>query len=268
MRLRDCTRGAGLAVLVLSGCNNAALQGRPDFPNAGMLPPEGQLITAAAQSAPSAGFDWAHSANCAAAIAADNRGSLPGDPTYVVARNNCIYEFLGAIDYQYDLYKEQVFKLANGLNASADTLTTVLSAGATGVAGNAGRILSGIAAGIGTLKGTIAQDVLYNQTITAIIAKMDGDRADRLKTILQQMQPSTVVAGSPPPPAYTMYAASVDLLAYFEAGTVHHAIVDLQTTAGSKAVSCQAAVANLKATGSAIGNGSTPMASQQAASGC
>ena len=267
MRLRDWTRGAGLALLVLSGCNNAALQGRPDFPNAGMLPPEGQVITTAAQTAPTAGLDWGHSANCNAAIAADNRGILPSDRTYVVTRNNCIYEFLGAIDYQYDLYKEQVFKLANGLNASADTLTTVLSAGATGVAGNAGRILSGIAAGIGTLKGTINQDVLYNQTITAIIAKMDADRADRLKTILQQMQPSAV-AGSPPQPAYTMYAASVDLLGYFEAGTVHHAIVDLQTSAGSKAVSCQAAVANLKTTGSATGNASTPPASQQAASGC
>lgn len=265
MRCGAALSSLGLCVLLLTGCNSTALQGRPDFPNAGMLPPEGQVITAAAQAAPSIGFDWTHSANCSVAIADDNKGVLPADPTYAVARNNCIYEFLGAIDYQYDLYKEDVFKLANGLNASADTVTTVLSAGAAGVAGNAGRILSGISAGIGTLKGTISQDVLYNQTITAIIAKMDGDRADRLKVILQQMQGPT--AGSTAPP-YTMYAASVDLLAYFEAGTVHHAIVDLQTTAGSKAVSCQAAVANLKTTGSATGNASTPTASQQAASGC
>jgi hypothetical protein len=226
-----------------------------------MLPNETQLITAAAAS-PSLGFNWSNSINCNTAIAGDIRGTLPGDPSYAIARNNCIFEFLGAIDYQYNLYKEQVFKLANGLNASADTLTTVLSAGATGVGGATGQILSGIATGIGTLKGTMNQDVLYNQTITAIIAKMDADRADKLKVILQQMQPPSAGATSLP---YTMYAASVDLLAYFEAGTVHHAIVDLQTSAGSKAVSCQAAVTNLKTTGSVSGASQT---SQQAASGC
>jgi hypothetical protein len=257
----------GSCLLALTGC--AAFQGRPDFPNAGMLPPETQKITAAAAS-PSIVFDWSGSSNCSAAINKDNQGFLPTDPTYQVERNNCIYEFLGAIDYQYNLYKEEVFKLTNGLNASADTLQTVLSAGATGVAGPTGQILSGIAASLGTLKGTINQDVLYSQTITAIIAKMDADRADKLSAILQQMQPLKPAAGNSPPP-YTMYAASVDLLAYFEDGTVHHAIVDLQSTAGSKAVSCQAAVKNIQTTGNPLGTGPSgraPTAAQQAASGC
>ena len=180
-----------------------------------------------------------------------------------------------AIDYQYSLYKEQVFKLANGLNASADTLTTVLSAGATGVGGPTARILSGIAASIGTLKGTMNQDVLYNQTITAIISKMDADRSDQLATILKEMQPPQGAGASTLP--YTMYAASIDLLAYLEAGTVHHAIVGLQSTSGAKAVACQAAVNSLKTTGSAspaparaappsAGSPSPPIATQ--APGC
>lgn len=250
--------------LALSACSHfgAAIRGQPDFPEAGMLPPETQVITAAAQNAPSAGFNWANSTNCNAAIQKDNQGVLPTDPIYRVARNNCIEEFIGAIDYQYNIYKEEVFKLANGLNASTDALGTILSAGAAASGGSTGRILSGITAGLGTLKGNLNQDVLYNQTITAIIAKMDADRADKLKVILQQMQ--APAAGSTAP-TYTMYAASVDLLAYFEAGTVHHAIVDLQSTAGAQAVSCQAAVNNLKTTGTP--GGGSPWAAQRAG-GC
>lgn len=253
-----------VCALLLGGCGHfgAAIRGEPDFPEAGMLPPETQVITAAAQNAPSAGFDWSHSTNCNAAIQKDNQGILPTDPIYRVARNNCIEEFIGAIDYQYNAYKEEVFKLANGINASTDAMGTILSAGAAAAGGSTGRILSGITAGMGTLKGNLNQDVLYNQTITAIIAKMDADRADRLKVILQQMQTPAPASTAPP---YTMYAASIDLLAYFEAGTVHHAIVDLQSTAGAQAVSCQAAVNNLKTTGTP--GGATPVAAQQA-SGC
>jgi len=255
--------------LLLSACTHfhAALEGRPDFPDAGMLPPETQNITAAAAaSAPS--FNWGSSINCNTAIGWDNKGVLPADPTYMVARNNCIDEFIGAIDYQYDLYKEEVFKLANGVNASSDALGTILSAGAAAAGGSTGQILSGITAGIGTLKGNLNQDILYNQTITAIIAKMDADRADRLTVILQEMHAPAPGATTPP---YTMYAASIDLLGYFEASTVHHAIVDLQSTAGAKAVNCQAAVNNLKTTGTMSGAGpgapATP-AMQQAAAGC
>lgn len=251
-------------VLLLSACTHfgAAVRGEPDFPSAGMLPPETQVITAAAQNAPAAGFDWSHSTNCNAAIQKDNSGILPTDPIYRVERNNCIEEFIGAIDYQYNAYKEEVFRLANGINASTDALGTILSAGAAAAGGSTGQILSGITAGMGTLKGNLNQDVLYNQTITAIIAKMDADRADRLKVVLQQMQ--TPMPNSTAPP-YTMYAASVDLLAYFEAGTVHHAIVDLESTAGAQAVSCQAAVNNLKETGTPTGG---TLAAAQRAGGC
>ncbi len=265
MRYATSVPIAGL--LLLSACSHfgAALQGRPDFPDAGMLPPETQKITAAAAGGSKPiGFDWINSANCSAAIAKDNVGVLSSDPAYLVARNNCIQEFVGAIDYQYNLYKEQVFKLANGLNASSDALGTILSAGAAAAGGSTGQILSGITAGIGTLKGNLNQDVLYNQTITAIIARMDANRADKLSVILQQMQQP--VPGTTKP-SYTMYAASVDLLGYFEAGTVHHAIVDLQNTSGAKAVSCQAAVNNLKTTGTKSG-GAAASASAQQAAGC
>jgi hypothetical protein len=274
MSIRNQVAIVGICLMALTGCQTAAMQGRPDFPAAGMLPPETQKITGAAAASP-AGFDWSTSSNCNAAITKDNQGVLSTDPTYQVQRNNCIEEFIGAIDFLYNIYKEQVFKLANGLNATADTVQPIISAAAAGVGGSTAQILSGIAAGIGTLKGAINQDVLYNQTIVAIIAAMDGDRADTLKTILQRMAPpSTPPASTTPTLPYTMYAASVDLLAYFEAGTVHHAIVGLQSSSGAKAVSCQAAVKNIKTTGNAAGtppgspsNTSSGTSSQQAA-GC
>lgn len=285
MRFDRWSRGVAFCLVSLAGCT--AMHGRPDFPNAGMLPPQTQMITNAATLSPPA-FDWTRSSNCNAAIAADDHGIPPNDARYpLTARNNCIEEFLGAIDFQYNIYKEDVFKLANGLNASADTAGPIISAAAAGVGGSTGQILSGIASGLGTLKGAISQDVLYNQTIVAIIAAMDADRADALKTILQQMNPpptpsappaappKALAAGAPAVPApaapvpYTMYAASVDLLAYFEAGTVHHAIVGLQSTSGAKAVSCQAAVKNIKTTGSAAKTPSgTNTAGANQAAGC
>jgi len=51
-----------------------------------------------------------------------------------------------------------------------------------------------------------------------------------------------------------MYAASVDLQGYFDAGTVDHALVSLQKQAGAKATNCQAQVNNLKTTGSKTGS--------------
>lgn len=215
-----------------------------------MLPPDAQLITRAAATQPLATeIDWKTLPNCKAAIDTDNTGTGLSNPIYQTKRNNCIEQFVGAIDYQYGLYKELVFKLTNGAIASTDALSTVLSAGAAGVGGTAARILSGIVAGIGTLKGQLNQDLLYNQTITAIISQMDADRRQQLSVILTQMKSSSDSTALP----YTMYAASVDLLGYFEAGTVHHAIVSLQSAAGSKAVSCKAAVTNLKTTGTSAG---------------
>jgi hypothetical protein len=79
---------------------------------------------------------------------------------------------------------------------------------------------------------------------------MDADRRQQLSVILEQMQPPDQTSGKAKLP-YTMYAASVDLLGYFEAGTVHHAIVSLQSTAGAKAVNCKATVNKLKTTGTA-----------------
>jgi hypothetical protein len=261
MRRASCLSAlvAGGVGFVLASCSqlgapfgvDAALRGWPDFPPAGMLPPETQRITAAAVARPMPSLDWqVSSKNCSDAISKDDQGISTADPTYQVKRNNCINEFIGAINYQYNIYKEQVFKLANGLNASSDTLGTILSAGAAAAGGSAGQILSGIAASIGTLKGNLNQDILYNQTIPTIIAKMDADRADKLTVILQQMKPSDDKQMKPP---YTMYAASLDLLDYFEAGTVHHAIVDLQNTTGAKTVACKTAVNNLKTTGTKSG---------------
>jgi hypothetical protein len=64
---------------------------------------------------------------------------------------------------------------------------------------------------------------------------------------------TTQSAATSKPVSYTMYQASIDLLAYYEAGTFPHAIVAMQQSSGAKATNCKAQVNNLKTTGTTTG---------------
>jgi hypothetical protein len=310
-----------LSSFTLLGCHEA-INGHPDFPIAGMLPPSGQTIILAAAT-PNMPLPPNVPPNCIIAINYDDNPSASlAQADYNRIRNNCIETYLGAIDYQYDQYKRDIFHLSGGLNVTAETLSTIVSAGAAGVGGSAAQILSGISAGIGAVKAGIDDQILYKNTIATVVTQMDADRKEQLGVILQRMgqqgsnsdsdtqqTPATpaqpqitsakvmrdvtiqlpataavkartekiqttktiittppapaghVVSGPPSnsdtkttPPPYTMYAASVDLLGYFDAGTVTHALVSLQKAAGAKATNCQAQVNNLKTTGTKSGS--------------
>jgi hypothetical protein len=182
-------------------------------------------------------------------------------------------------------------------------------------------ILSAIATGIGGTKNVISQDVLYSNSILAIISKMDADRNQQLSVILQRIQnaglppsPDGVDAGQvktgaptpvvksatftkkvtvatpkttttpastttttvetttpptkPKPPTtesgvpeteptftpYSMHEAAVDLLTYYWAGTIPHALVSMQQVSGAQAIDCKAQVNNLKTTGTKSGS--------------
>jgi hypothetical protein len=119
---------------------------------------------------------------------------------YRSLRNNCIESYIAAIDYKYYEYEHQLSRLVRGFNTFASATQTLLSAGAAGVGGSAGQILSGIGASIGTIRNGVDAEVLQNSTINAIVLQMAADRGETLKSILKQMQldgPAPPLAGAP-----------------------------------------------------------------------
>jgi hypothetical protein len=109
---------------------------------------------------------------------------------YATLRNNCISDYIGAIDNQYREYEKDLIKSTSAAAAVADTAGTALSAGAAAIGGTTAQILSGISASLGTLRGSLSADILYSNSIIAIIAQMEADRKEQLTVILQREQQS------------------------------------------------------------------------------
>jgi hypothetical protein len=105
---------------------------------------------------------------------------------YKTLRDNCISEYIGAIDNQYREYRIELVHITGGLTAFADTATAVLSAAAAGVGGSTAQILSGVTAAIAGGKNAINTDVLRSNSVLAVIAQMDADRNEQSSIILQQ----------------------------------------------------------------------------------
>lgn len=198
-------------LLVLTSCNGV-FQGGPTF-NTGLLVPI---------SPPSAD------------IPSTCKVLLNGDPTAqetVIERNNCVYFFMAMIDQAYYKYQASLFQAVNSGNAASDIVSLGLTSAATLAGGaTAKSILSAIATGVNGAKGKIDADVLYNKSVELILTQMDADRADWKSRILNQIKNDN---------DYNIYAASADLLSYYQAGTWTHAVLALQAKAGTLLTSCQ-----------------------------
>jgi hypothetical protein len=205
-------RAATLALIILLGGCSGVFKGRPTFDT-------GLLVPASPTSADVP-------ATCKALLAAD-----PTAQETVIARNNCVYSFLAMIDQAYYQYQTALFGSVNTGNAASDIVSLGLTSAATLAPGTTAKsILSAIATGINGAKGKIDADILYNKSVELILTQMDADRADWKSRILNQIKNDE---------DYNIYAASADLLSYYQAGTWTHAVLALQAKAGALLTSCQ-----------------------------
>jgi hypothetical protein len=183
------------------------------------------------------------------AVCKDQLTSSPGDVSDVTARNNCIYAEMGQIDEAYYEYRKSLHGLNDNGNAIGDVVGVGLSAAATAVTGaSAKTVLSAINLGLGSTKTKIDEDILYSNSISLILTQMDADRADWKSRILAQMDDPAKNQ------SYTMYAAAIDLMSYYEAGTWDHALSSLNTQSSVNLNNCQAAVKNAETPGNASSN--------------
>jgi hypothetical protein len=107
--------------------------------------------------------------------------------------------------------------------------------------------------------GTITRNIVVQLPATADApARTEHIITTQIIAAAPKPAPAPAKPGAPTsttkPVSYTMYQASLDLLAYYEAGTFPHAIVAMQQNSGAKATNCKAQVNNLKTTGTTGGS--------------
>lgn len=279
------------STLLVSLCScsafNGVINGEPNFDPDILLPPEAasELHVAFPKEFPN---QMQPPQACVYAY-----GTLENPPLKYY-RDMCVNELMTMIDVQYDEYKKSFRQATDDSNLAADIAVIGLGSAGALVAGKTAKsILSGTAAAITGTKAAIDSDVFYNSSILVVINQMDTDRQNERCLIMQELKEdvprtdsppapttltmttmTTVTAAnsknptakqttttpniSPAPPAtYSMYEASGDLVAYYQAGTFTHALQSLQAKTGSQAVAAKQQVNDQK-TGNSPSSGSSP----------
>jgi hypothetical protein len=153
--------------------------------------------------------------------------------------DNYAYQQMNAIDESYNTYKEELFYGSSGGSLVADLgiLGTTLASTATPAA-SAKATLSAIAAGITGTRTAVDADVLYNNSLVSLIAKMDSDRAQQKVAMLTIIKSTT---------GYDNFVQlQGDLLSYYESGEIHNAIIGITNSAGAKLSQCSADAQSLQ----------------------
>lgn len=289
--MRDVVIRAFCSTLLVSLCScsvfNGVINGEPNFDPTVLLPPK---AAASLQNAYPQEFSprMTPPDPCSDAYGTPSKSN----------RDACISELMTMIDVQYDEYIKSFRQVADDSNLAADAAVIGLGSAGALLSGTAPKILSGAAAAVTGTKAAVNSDVFYNSSILAVINQMQTDRQNEKCLILQQqkndipstnpppvtttltvtattkvtaanskqptMKPATTTTNvSPAPPAtYSMYQASGDLLAYYQAGTFTHALQSLQAKTGAQAVAAKQQVNDQK-----TGNSSSSTPSPSPSSG-
>jgi hypothetical protein len=154
-------------------------------------------------------------------------GVLPwaGFENTKAGRTEFIQQYLSVKDYEYENYKHNLRRSTSygGFGSDAVTIGLNTAAALTGGAPTKAA-LSGIAGAITGASASFRKNVLFDQSITTFITKMDALRLTRLKIIEDKLDKDTAV--------YPLSAAYRDIEYYAHAGTLEAALVDIDVKAG------------------------------------
>jgi hypothetical protein len=140
-------------------------------------------------------------------------------------RDSIIADCIKAIDTNYAHFKVKLQEDAVGSNLTTDVLSLGLSGAAALTKGQTAKELAQgatVVIGVGT---AINKDVFYEQTLPAVEAAMDANRATILAGILNSEKSDA--NGT----SYTLTSAALDIDAYENAGNIYTAIAQLTKTA-------------------------------------
>lgn len=144
----------------------------------------------------------------------------------------CVYAMLQLIDVKWVHFEDQLIASSSTSNFAADTTLLGLGAAGSFVTGGATQILHAVSAGVTGLRSSFNEDILYSQTITAILLQMEADRAAQRSIIMAKLTGQPTTGSNLNTMPYTnMYQAANDLFQYARAGSWSHALLSIQKSA-------------------------------------
>jgi hypothetical protein len=153
-------------------------------------------------------------------------------------RDEIVNGRLAAIDLQFGLFQQAVYREGVGLNIGADV--TLLGLGAAGaVVSDAGtsNILSALAGAVTGTRSSIERNAFAERTAAALVAQMV---ALRKKVLVRIRRGLTIDATE-----YPLTQALVDLENYYNAGTIPGALVGIVESAGETAARAEGEIARV-----------------------
>lgn len=145
-----------------------------------------------------------------------------------LSRNKIVNGRLRAIDIHFSAFQKELYKEGVTLNVGTDWALLGLS-GAGAVVGGASTkaILAAIAGGITGGKASFDKHVFFEKTMPVLLGQMVALRKQKLVTIRDGLQS--------PDSQYPLDQALVDVEAYYHAGTLPGAIIEIAEQAGTSA---------------------------------
>lgn len=236
MKVKIETSVALFCVLLMAGCSTT--RGRPDYPyddkRVSALTADRQLETLLCPKKETnrvvpAGFlpVGTRDASKSGSAHAEEQKKLCDGELDVDVRDAMIYETLGIIDLKYSLFRNELLTNRSGVSSSAKAITLLATTASAltdsaGVKKNYNALTQLITGGVEIYD----KEFLHSQTLFALVAQMDANRAKVRNTITNQM--------TDPDVPYSGQQAYSDLLEYYQAGTILGALLGIQQDARSK----------------------------------
>ena len=148
-------------------------------------------------------------------------------------RNSCVLSAKTEIHESYIRYRRQIAKQVGLTEEGLDVVSGAASASSAATTKVAAKVLSALAAVATGTRTAFDSDALYKQSLNAIFKQMDADVAKSGAEIDASTQLSY--------DSYTIGQARFDLLEYYNAGLIQHALDNLDATAGTAKTTCAAA---------------------------
>ena len=148
-----------------------------------------------------------------------------GLPPDAASKREFVFEGIAVKDYEYKRYTELVRRGVSYGGFGAQAASIGLNAAGELTSSGTTKILSGIAGGITGTSAAFNKNVLFDQSITTFIAKMDALRATKLADIRTKLSKDNILD-------YSFAEAYRDIQDYGRQGTLDAAFADVAAQAG------------------------------------
>ena len=133
-----------------------------------------------------------------------------------------VYQGIAVKDYEYKKYVDLIRRGTSWGNFGAQTAALGLNAAGTLVAADTTKILSAAAGALNGTSAAFSKNVLFDQSITTFVARMDAMRADKLTYIQNRLKD----------PNYGFAEAYRDIQDYGRLGSLDAALRDVAKQSG------------------------------------